>query len=165
MSGGAVQLGYAALTTARLKDEGEITRDDLALVTALYLEKLCRAGSEAGLPRELVFTHQGGTYKPWDRHMPFRAAMNRWSTPGWSFYGLDPNDAGPLGKELDSAKQQSWAACEWWWGGSNSSDWEDHFTRTLRFYDCRFIDVYNWTRGFERDLGGQSAVRRLVARW
>jgi hypothetical protein len=165
MSGGAVQLGYAALTTARLKGEGKITRDDLALVTALYLEKLCRAASEAGLPRELVFTHQGGTYKPWDRHMPFRAAMNRWAIPGWSFYGLDPNDAGPLGKELDSAKQNSWAACEWWWGGSNSSDWEDHFTRTLRFLDCRFIDVYNWTRAFERDLGGQSAVRRLVARW
>lgn len=165
LSGGAAQIGYAALTSARLKDNGKITRDDLALVTAIYLEKLCRETAQAGLPRELIFTHQGGNYEPWDKHMPFRPAINKWSTPGWSFYGIDPNNAGSLGKELDAEKQQSWAACEWWWGGRNDRDWEDHFLRTLRFRDCRFIDVYNWTGSFDRDQDGQRAVRHLVGRW
>jgi hypothetical protein len=97
--------------------------------------------------------------------MPFRPAINQWSTPGWSFYGIDPNNAGPLGKELDQAKQQSWAACEWWWGGRNDRDWEDHFARTLRFRDCRFVDVYNWNGAFSQDQDAIRAVRRLVARW
>jgi len=165
LSGGAAQIGYAALASARLKYSGVITRDDIGLVTAWYLEKLCRTASDAGLPSDLVFTHQGGTYKPWDKQLPFWPAMNQWSTPGWSFYGIDPKDAGSLGKELTNLTQDRWAACEWWWGGSNPNEWEDHFTRTLKFHDCRFIDVYNWNNMFSNDDAGQRAVRSLVARW
>ncbi len=165
LSGGAVQIGYAALTSARLKDHGAITRDDIGLVTAWYFEKLCRTAHEAGLTREVTFTHQGGTYEPWQKQLPFWPAINQWSTPGWSFYGLAPKDAGPLDKELDNQNQQQWAACEWWWGAGNATDWEDHFARTLHFHDCRFIDVYNWTHMFSNDVAGQRAVRSLVARW
>ena len=64
------------------------------------------------------------------------------------------------------ADRQRWAAAEWWWGGADAAEWEDHFHRTLSFRDCRFICVYNWNLGmFERAADGQEAVRKLVAEW
>jgi hypothetical protein len=121
---------------------------------------------ELGLPRDAVFTHQGGTYAPWDKHLPFGPAFNRWSSPGWSFYHVGPREAGPLEAEMKSAGQRRWAAVEWWWGGANAAEWEDHFRQTLSFRDCRFICVYNWNLGmFENAAPGQEAVRKLVAEW
>ncbi len=166
LSCGLSQLGYAAVKTAGLKDHGEITRDDIARVTQQYLEALCRQAHELGVPSEAVFTHQGGNANPWDKHLAFWPAFNAWSNPGWSFYNLDPKAAGTLDAEMGHAGRQLWAACEWWWGGSNAAEWEDHFRRTLSFRDCRFICVYNWNlRMFERQAAGQEAVRRLVGEW
>jgi len=166
LSGGLCQLGYAAVKTAGINDHGEITREDIAKVTQQYLDRLCRVTHELGLPRESVFTHQGGNYAPWDKHLPFWPAFNRWSSPGWSFYNVGPREAGPLDAEMKAARRQRWAAAEWWWGGATADAWEDHFRRTLSFQDCRFICVYNWNLGmFERSAAGQEAVRKLVAGW
>ena len=79
----------------------------------------CRAKS--------VFTHQGGNYAPWEKHLPFWPAFNRWSSPGWSFYNGGPREAGPLEAEMKAAGRERWAAAEWWWGGATAADWEDHF--------------------------------------
>jgi hypothetical protein len=166
LSGGVCQLGYAAVKTAGIKDHGEITREDIAKVTQFYLARLCRAAHDLGLPSDLVFTHQGGTYAPWDKHLPFWPAFNEWSVPGWSFYHGGPREAVPLDPEMQTAGRQRWAAAEWWWGGATADEWEDHFRRTLSFRDCRFICVYNWNQGmFEHAEAGQEAVRRLVAEW
>ena len=166
LSGGVCQLGYAAMKSAGIRDHGEITRYDIARVTKLYLDKLCRAAHELGLPRDAVFTHQGGTYAPWERHLPFWPAFNRWSSPGWSFYGVGPGPVVPLDAEMKAAHRQRWAAAEWWCGGANAAEWEDHFRRTLSCRDCRFICVYNWNLGmFEKSTAGQEAVRKLVAEW
>jgi hypothetical protein len=166
LSSGVCQLGYAAVQTARLKSHGNITRDDIAAVTRQYLETLCRTAHELGLSGQSLFTHQGGTYAPWDQHLPFSPAFNRWSSPGWSFYNLGPREAVPLEAEMKAAGCQRWAAAEWWWGGATATDWEDHFRRTLSFRDCRFICVYNWNlRMFENAVPGQEAVRKLVAEW
>jgi hypothetical protein len=164
LSGGVMQLGYAAVKTAGIKEAGEITRDDLAAVTQQYLAAMARKVFEHGIPAELLYAHQGGTYPPWGTHLPFTAAINPWSTPGWSFYGLDPEKCGGLGEALDKA---GWAAAEWWWGAPTKQEWEDHFERTLRFRDCRFIAVYNWDCGFKfkQEKAGQEALRDLVARW
>ena len=121
---------------------------------------------ELGLPRDSVFTHQGGNYDPWDQHLPFWPALNRWSSPGWSFYNAGPREAGSLNSEMRAAWRQRWAAAEWWWGGATAADWEDHFRQTLSFRDCRFICVYNWNQGmFEKAVPGHEAVRKLVAEW
>ncbi len=166
LSGGVCQLGYAAVKTAGIRDHGQITRDDIATVTRIYLETLCRAAHELGLPCEALFTHQGGTYAPWDKHLPCWPAFNRWSSPGWSVYNAGPREAGPLEAEMKAAQRHRWAAAEWWWGGANAAEWEDHFRRTLSFRDCRFICVYNWNLGmFENSAVGRQAVRRLVAHW
>lgn len=163
LSSGVVQIGYAALTARGVKPHHKITRDELGHLVRWYLNELCQTAHDAGLPADLIYTHQGGTYKPWDKHLPFWPATNDNSTPGWSFYGLDPNEIAPLRRDLKFAHQQRWAACEWWWGGGNAAEWEYHFRRTLTFADCRFIDVYNWTRMFSNDLHAQDAVRNLVA--
>jgi hypothetical protein len=165
LSSGAAQIGYSAVKTAGIKNFGEITRAELGQVTASYLRSLCRTASESGLPKELIFTHEGGTYDPWSKHMPFSAAINDWSAPGWSLYNIDPNTVLPLADQMAMAQRRSWAACEWWWGAGNAREWEEHFARTLHFRDCRFIDVYNWTSMFSKEAAGQDAVRNLVGKW
>ena len=166
LASGASQLGYAGVKTMGFKERGELARGDLARVTEQYLERLCRLAHEVGLPRESVFTHQGGNYSPWDQHLPFWPAFNRWSSPGWSFYGVGPHESGPLDQEMQAAGQERWAAAEWWWGAPDAAGWEDHFRRTLSFRDCRFICVYNWNQGmFEKEMAGLEAVRKLVLTW
>lgn len=163
---GGSRLGYAALKTSGLKTQGEITPDDIARVTAAYLEKLCRLAHTLGLSRELIFTHLGGNYDPWDKHLPFWPAFNEWSTPGWSFYGCGPRESGSLERELAAAGRTRWAAAEWWWGAADAAGWENNFRRTLSFQDCRFLCVYNWNQGmFEKVPVGHEAVRRLVQTW
>ncbi len=165
-TGGLATLGYAAVKAAGIKNSGEITREDVGEVVRRYLEALCRVGHEAGLPRDLIYTHQGGTYAPWDKHLPFSAAFNRFATPGWSLYGVDPRAVAPLAEELEK-RGERWAAVEWWWGAPDKASWRDHFERTLRFMDCRFITVYNWNCGFrfQKEAAGQEALRELVRDW
>jgi hypothetical protein len=166
LSGGVAQLGYAAIRTASIKSSGTITRDDIGKVVQQYLEKLAQTAVEAGVPRHKVFTHQGGVYAPWDKHLPFWPAVNEWSIPGWSFYAADPADAGELPALLSESASDRWAASEWWWGAADKDGWRSNFERTLRFRDCRFICVYNWNQGsFERETEGHQAVRELIADW
>ncbi|HEO71390.1 MAG TPA: hypothetical protein ENN80_09010 [Candidatus Hydrogenedentes bacterium] len=164
LSGGAAQLGYAAVKTAGIKHEGTITREDLGKVTQRYLTTLAKAVHDCGLPRERIYTHQGGTYPPWGAHYPFWPAINVWSTPGWSFYGLDPHACEGLAEALDDAGCDRWAAVEWWWGAPDADTWRDHFERTLGFRDCRFLAVFNWNCGFafQNEPAGHEALRRLV---
>ena len=145
--GGLQPLGYAAATTLGLKDSGELARDDIAKIIHGYLAMLAKEAHRAGLPREIVFTHQGGNYAPWEKTMPWWPAFNEWSAPGWSFYFTDPADADGLGAALDKHGTGRWAAVEWWWHGENAAGWRDHFERTLSFRDCRFVVVYNWNCG------------------
>ncbi len=127
LSGGCVQLGYASLKAAGIKSSGEITRDDLARLTHEYLAVLCRKANFLGLPKELIITHMGGNYAPWDVHIPAWPAMNEWSTPGYSFYWQDPRELGDFPKELTTAGRKEWAASEWWWPGQTAEEWCDHF--------------------------------------
>jgi len=160
--GGLAPLGYAALTTAGIKTDGEITPADIAEVVRRYLAVLSKAASEEGIPRHLLFTHQGGTYHPFEKHLPFDPSINEWSTPGWSFYGLDPDRPPQLRQALEDAGQESWAAVEWWWGAPDQAGWRSNFARTLGWKDCRFVTVYNW-QSFRNNRQALEAVRALVA--
>lgn len=165
--GGVAPLGYAALATLGIRNSGTIEAADLAEVTRRYLAFLCRVAASHGIPRDRLYTHQGGTYPPWGTHLPFTAACNRDSTPGWSFYGLDPKDAGGLTDAFAAQGNERWAAVEWWWGAPDAQGWRDHFERTLRFGDCRFISVFNWNCGYKlkEDVGAHAALRELIRDW
>jgi len=161
--GGLAPLGHAALTAAGIKDSGEITPDDIAEVVRRYLAILSKAVSEQGIPRHLLFTHQGGTYHPWEKHLPFWPAINEWSTPGWSFYGVDPRTPVQLREAMEAAGQESWSAVEWWWNANDSAGWRENFERTLGWKDCRFVTVYNWNHdSFRKNEEGLQAVRELM---
>lgn len=161
-NGGLAQLGYAAVMTAGIGHEGRITQHDIEQVVHYYLDTLCKTANALGLPRDLIYTHQGDTYAPWDKHLSFAAACNAYSLPGWSFYGTDPYTAGDLGDVLDRRKRQGWAAVEWWWPGSNRIEWLYHLQRTLSFKSCRFIDIYNWENALEKDSNGIEAIREIA---
>lgn len=162
--GGLAPIGYAAVKSFGIKSWGELKRDDVAEATRRYLEMLCHEAHRAGLPPELVYTHQGGTYMPWEKNLPFWPAFNDYATPGWSFYGVDPAAADGLADELDRRSGGRWAAAEWWWGAPDVAGWKDHLWRTLNFKDCRFIAIYNWDCGFrlKDDIAGIEALRQLA---
>ncbi len=167
LGGGLAQLGYAAVKTAGIADHGAITREQIGEVTRRYLAFLSRACVENGLPPSLVYTHQGGTYAPWGKHLPFTAACNPHATPGWSFYGLDPRAAKGMEDAFARQGNERWAAVEWWWGAPGEAGWYRHFRDTLTHGDCRFISIFNWNCGFsfKREAAGQRALRRLVETW
>ena len=162
--GGLQPIGYAAVKTQGIKARGTLTRDDIAQVTHGYLTTLCRMASKHGLPRDKVYTHQGGTYAPWDKHLPFWPAFNDYATPGWSFYWVDPANASGLKRAQNEHGQQSWAAVEWWWAGNSVAEWKDHFERTLCFAKCRNICVYNWNCGLSLKNAphGRQALNEIV---
>ncbi len=165
--GGLAVLGHAALKSAGLKDSGEVTAADVAEVVRRHLEMLCRAAHDAGLPKDVVYTHEGGTFAPWEKNLPFAPAFNEYANPGWSFYGVDPSRVAQLRQELDQPGRGRWAAVEWWWGGADKEAWMAHFRSALDFRDCRFIDVYNWNCGYElrKEVAGLEALRELIASW
>lgn len=164
LSGGLAQIGYAAVKSAGIKVEGALTREDLGEVVRRYLGILARAASEAGLPAEKVYVHGGGTLEPFDQHLPFGAAFNDWSTPGWSVYWKGPADMPPIEAAMAGAGRTRWAAVEWLWPGQDRAAWTDHIERTFRFLDCRQITVYNW-EGIEQDAGALGAIRQVVGSW
>ena len=165
--GGVQPIGYAAVATAGLKRSGELDRDDIARVTGDYLAMLCGEARTAGLPPDKVYTHQGGTYAPWEKTLPWWPAFNADATPGWSFYFTDPAAAAGLGDTLDSRGSGSWAAVEWWWQGTDEASWRDHFERTLAFRNCRFLVIYNWNCGlsFSQHPDGILALRAVIREW
>jgi hypothetical protein len=158
---GHATLGYAAVSTAGVRTQGTLRKRDIERVVGDYLEKLAKAAHERGIPRDLIFTHQGGTYAPWDRHLSFRPAINEYSVPGWSFYSHNPPECGSLGADLEASGRTAWAAAEWWRQGRDTAEWRRNFEETLGFRDCRFVCVYNW-ESFRKLPDAHAAVRELV---
>lgn len=97
--------------------------------------------------------------------MSFAPAVNDYSIPGWSFYSVDPHQAGDLGDVLDKQEVSSWAAVEWWWPGNNQLEWMYNLHRTLTYRDCRFLDIYNWDNSLEKKEDAIKAVREVIRQW
>lgn len=154
-------LGYAAVSTAGIRTSGTLTKDDAEKVVHMYLARLCARARAAGMPPHLIFTHQGGTMPPWDKHLSFRPAINDNSIPGWSFYWDDPPGCGSLDADMKAAGREQWAASEWWLGAGDAAGWQRRFESTLRYRQCRLICVYNWGP-FAKDAAALEAVRQVV---
>jgi hypothetical protein len=158
---GLPPLGHAAAVSSGIKQDGTLTKEDIEQVVHQYLERLSEAAYQRGIPRHLIFTHQGGTYYPWDKHLSFKPAINDYSIPGWSFYSHDPVLCGSLASDLESAGRQQWAASEWWRESSTQTGWRLRFEASLNFKQCRLVCVYNWEE-FKNIPAALAAVRDLV---
>jgi hypothetical protein len=165
INGGVAQIGFASVKTAGIKDKGIITAADLEQVVHLFLDTLCKTTFRLGLPKNIIYTHQGGTFAPWEKHLSFSAGVNDFSNPGWSFYSTDPNNAGDLGKVLDKRTTPGWAAVEWWWGGADKNEWIHNLKTTLQYKDCRFLAIYNWETLLGTSPDGIEAVKDVIANW
>lgn len=141
---GLAQIGFAAVSTAGIRTNGTLTEADLAEVIRRHLDDLAHTAATLGLPRHLVFTHAVG-WQSGER--AYDAALNPWSTPGWSFYqhASDPlSDAG-VRRVLAHSDAPGWAAVEWLHSGADTARaWESSLRRTLSTPGCRHLTIYNW---------------------
>ena len=160
---GVAQIGYAAVKTAGLRSEGEITEADLAEVVRRHLEDLSGVAANLGVPREKLFTHVGG----WkENELLYAAALNPFSSPGWSFYrhADDPRQDGGVQAALSRSDAPYWAAAEWWFGGQNEVEpWQRALENTLADPRCRYLCIYNWDR-VRVNQPALEALRKVLAR-
>jgi hypothetical protein len=164
-NGGLAQIGYAAVKTAGIKSKGRITAYDMEQVVFKYLDTLCLTAENLGIPRNIIYTHQGGTYAPWEKHLSFNPASNNHSLPGYSFYTANPSTAGDLADVLDRRAVPGWAAAEWWWPGNSKNEWRYNIEQTLSFQDCQLMAIFNWEGMLEKHPDGIEAIKEIVRDW
>ena len=158
---GSPALGYNAVFTSGIRKSGDLAKEDIEAVVHNYLKRLSKAAFELGVPKHLIFTHQGGTYAPWEKHLSFKPAINEYAVPGWSFYSHDPQECGSLSADLEEAGRRQWAAVEWLRKSQNTEEWKERLRRTLGFKQCRLLNIYNWE--LLRDFpGAVDAVRSFL---
>ena len=159
---GQVQLGYAAVKTAGLRERGKLTEANLVEVVRRHLEDLTRVVAGHGFPREKIFTHGAG----WKNdELLYRAAVNRFSCPGWSFYRYADDPCRDLGirNALKKSEAPYWAAVEWYLMKPPARNvWREALTRTLSCRRCRFLCIYNWESIRNREPVLE-AVRDVIA--
>ena len=159
---GVAQIGYAAVRTAGLRSEGEITEADLAEVVRRHLEDLSRTAAALGVPRAKLFTHGGG----WkDGELLYGAAVNRFSCPGWSFYRYagDPRQDVGVRQALRQSDAPAWAASEWLYQGPREvGPWRQALENTLADRRCRFLCIFNW-EGIRDSDAVLEAIRQVIA--
>ena len=170
VSAGVQQLGFAAAHIAGVGPVAGATgstvaldREQIAAITRQYIAWLSSIVVGAGVPPALVVNHVGGQVPPYGRTVPFAAAFDSNSTPGWSFYWGLPGDA--LRTEMQAAGRTRWAAAEWNLRSKDEATWREAFNGTLSFLDCAHVAVYNWDGDFEKSKEGQAALRDLLATW
>lgn len=158
---GVLPIGYAAVTTAGLANDGELREKDLAEIVRLHLDDLCALAAELGVPREKLFTHVGG----WkEEELLYDAALNRYSCPGWSFYRHASDPAKDMGVRRGIQKSDApfWAAAEWMlMGTDDAGTWKEAMTRTLSIPKCRYMCIYNWS-GIRENRGAVEAIKEVL---
>jgi len=155
-----IQIGYSAVRSAGIKNDGDITEADLAEVIRRHLEFLSFEVSKYGIPKEKLFTHCGGWKKG---ELLFNSALNKYSCPGWSFYGnlaYDPEKY--IGQIIRNMDNPAWSAVEWLYHNSSDKfEWINAIKNTLSIPKCKFLCIYNW----EGICGSESileAIRHIV---
>lgn len=159
---GVVQIGYAAVKTAKIRTSGKITEADLAEVIRRHLEDLSRVAARLGVPRDKLFTHCGG----WkDDELLYQSAVNEFSCPGWSFYkhAADPRKDNGVQRALKQSNAPFWAATEWLLPGPREvTPWRQALEATLADPRCRYVCIYNW-EGIKDSEPVLEAIRQVVA--
>lgn len=158
---GVIPSGYAAITTAGLAMQGALQEKDLAEIVRRHLEDLCALAADLGIPRDKLFTHVGG----WkEEELLYDAALNRYSSPGWSFYrhaGDATMDKG-VERGLRNSDAPYWAAVEWMlMGTEDRTAWKEAVTRALSIPKCRYLCIYNWS-GIRENRGAVEAIKALL---
>jgi arylsulfatase A-like enzyme len=155
---GVVQIGYAAVKTAGIRNSGEITEADLAEVARRHMADLAAEAARLGVPRDCLFTHGVG----WkEGELLYDAAVNEFSSPGWSFYWHARNPLADTGvqRALATSDAPHWAAIEWLHQGPNTAEaWRASLEATLAAPRCRFLCIFNWRQIADKPVAHQAIL-------
>ncbi len=158
---GVEAIGYAAVSTAKLANGGELQEAHLAEIVHRHLDDLCSLAAELGVPRERLFTHVGG----WkEEELLYDAAVNATSCPGWSFYrhAVDVGKDKGVRNALKKNDAPFWAAVEWLlMDESDPGTWRDAIQGALAIPKCRYLCIYNWS-GIRDNTGAVRALRSII---
>ncbi len=157
---GVAQIGFAAVKTAGIRKNGEISEADLAKVVQRHLDDLSRKASQLGVPREKLFTHGVG----WkEGELLYQTAINKDSCPGWSFYkhAADPAKDSGVQAALKKSDAPFWAATEWLFQGGGEK-WRPALEKTLADKRCRYVCIYNW-ESIRNNSAALEAIQQIVS--
>ena len=156
-------MGYAAVSTLGLANEGELKETHVTAAVSRYLTGLCRIASDAGVPRDRLFAHAGG----WkEGESVYFTALNPYACPGWSFYTHAKDPMADLTAMEAVAKSDApyWGALEWLlFNVEEQSEWEDALRRFLFIPRLRYVQVRHWG-SIKDDPMAIKAIQRVVKR-
>lgn len=145
LSRGQQQIGYAAVSSAGIRTSGDITENDLEEVIRRHLLDLSKTAVELGIPKEKLFTHVFGNSKG---EKLYDAAVNEFSTPGWSEYWNSTDimkNKGVL-RNLHRPQVQQWGSVEWLllYPVNDAHRWYTAIKRTINAPGLKMMCIYNW---------------------
>jgi hypothetical protein len=158
---GVDAIGYNAVSTLGLADSGKLTEEQLTKVVKVHLKDLSKVCANLGVPRNKVFTHCGGWSKG---ETLYTAAVNRYSSPGWSFYkyAYNPSKDSTVMAALQSSNAPYWGAVEWLYQGSDTVEgWESALRHTLSMPRIKYLCIYNW-RGIKNNQAAIEAIHTVT---
>ena len=145
LSRGVQQIGYAAVSAAGIRANGDITEDDLVEVIRLHLRDLSKKAVELGIPKEKLYTHTFGNTKG---EKLFDAAVNEYANPAWSVYWNAPDimkDKGIV-RNLHRPEVTQWGAREWLLlqPVEKAQPWYSAIKKTINAPGLKMMCIYNW---------------------
>ena len=144
---GVAQIGYAALTTAGIKTEGEITPEDIYDIETRFCKFMADIATGFKFPRELLFLHSCGTLG--DK----MACVQDGACPSWTFYfdmGLHPEETDAM-ESLAASDAPYWAMAEWNIGDQNEDVWYKTLKRCYSLPRLKFVTLFNAASVFLSD--------------
>ena len=162
---GVVLQGYAAAFTSGIRKSGRLEYEDQVEIIRRHLGGLAQFAREAGIPREMLFTHGWGNE---DGELLYDAAVNKYSCPGWSSYWYSNRLAEDRGitRGIEKSNAPYWAATEWLFLHKFEKEpFREAFEHTLFYENCKYLCFYNWGGITNSDTGDEiiQAVREVVA--
>lgn len=140
---GVQSIGYAAVRTLGIADNGALTEWQVFQATDNYAETLCKLISDLGMPREKLFMHGGG----WkEGETLFWVAMNRYSCPNWSFYthAMDPRKETSAMMVLKKSEAPYWGIGEWLLFHDDIAIWKTSLNTVLSLPKLKYVQIRHW---------------------
>lgn len=145
LSRGVQQIGYAAVSSAGIRDEGDIEEEDLVEVCRRHVEWTARMMNELGLPQDRIYSHTFG-----NRHGEalFDAAVNESSVPGWSSYWHTTDileDPGVV-RNISRPDVPHWGSVEWLllFPTDQEERWRRAVSNTINAPGLKLMCILNW---------------------
>ncbi|MDO5571702.1 MAG: hypothetical protein Q4F97_09615, partial [Bacteroidales bacterium] len=143
-SRGVQTIGYAAVESAKIANDGVLNDTMQAEVIYRHLRDMSKIVFDQKIPKTKIYTHTGG----WKKFESlYNSALNEYSLPGWSFYeyAFDVKADESISNLIKNNNINNWGAVEWLLQGSdkNENDWINGFNNAFDF-GANIVSIYNF---------------------